>query len=63
MMAHLKDMLEQHFNNLRRCKLIEHNHEHITDEQFLDQLKQLREIEHSVYTLIKQSEDLLVDRE
>lgn len=59
MMAHLKDMLEQHFNNLRRCKVSEHNHEYITDEQFLEQLKQLREIEHSVYTLIKQSEEVV----
>lgn len=58
MTKHLEDVIENHFYNLRKNKLIDHNHEQITDEQFVEQLKQLRDIQHSVNTLLKQSEEV-----
>lgn len=58
MTTHLEDMIENHFYNLRKNKLIGYNHEQITGEQFIEQLNQLRDIQHSVNTLLKQSEEI-----
>jgi hypothetical protein len=58
MMAHLRDMIENHFSNIRRSKLTEHYHEQLTDEKFVAHLKMLRVMEESVYATLEQAEEV-----